>query len=43
MDKPRHWVTFLNYVFNPMAGFVCILAQNCVKTAQYFLELFDSI
>jgi len=22
MNKPSHWVTFLNYIFSPMAGFV---------------------
>jgi len=24
MDKPSHWVTFLNYIFNPMFEFVHI-------------------
>jgi len=31
MDKPSHWVTFLNDIFNPMAGFVHILPQNVLK------------
>jgi len=24
MDTPSHWVTFLNYIFNPVFGFVHI-------------------
>jgi len=35
MDKPSHWVTFLNYIFNPMAGFVHILPQIGYKTTQH--------
>jgi len=38
MDKPSHWVTFLNYIFNPMAGFCTYFTQNWVKTTQHFLE-----
>jgi len=38
MDKPSHWVTFLNYIFNPMAGFVHILPKNGLKQPSIFLE-----
>jgi len=40
MDKPSHWVTFLNYSFNSMAGFVhnIYFTQNWVKSTQHFLE-----
>jgi len=31
MDKLSHWVTFLNYIFNPMAGFVHILPNIGLK------------
>jgi len=35
MDKPSHWVTFLNYIFNPM-GWVCpYFTQNWAKTTQH--------
>jgi len=34
MDKPSHWVTFLNYIFNPMAVFVHILKQQ--KTFAFY-------
>jgi len=38
MDKPSHWVTFLNYIFLPN-GWVCpYFTQNWVKTTQHFLE-----
>jgi len=38
MDKPSHWVIFLNYIFNPN-GWVCpYFTQNWVKTTQHFLE-----
>jgi len=31
MDKPGHWVTFLNDIFNPIAGFVHILPKIGLK------------
>jgi len=34
--QPSHWVTFLIYISNPMAGFVHILPRNWVKTTQHF-------
>jgi len=36
MDKPRHWVTFLNYIFIPMAGFVHILLKIGLKQPSIF-------
>jgi len=36
MDKPSHWVTFLNYIFNPMAGFVHILPKIGLKQPSIF-------
>jgi len=38
MDKPSHWVTFLNYIFNPTAGFVYILPKIGFKQPSIFLE-----
>jgi len=31
-----HWVTFLNYIFNPMAGFVHILPKIGLKQPSIF-------
>jgi len=36
MDKPSHWVTFLNYMFNPMDGFVHILPKIGLKQPSIF-------
>jgi len=36
MDKPSHWVTFLNDIFNPMAGFVHILPKIGLKQPSIF-------
>jgi len=38
MGKPSHWVTFLNFIFNPMAGFVHILPKIGLKQTLIFLE-----
>jgi len=38
MDKPSHWVTFLNYIFYPMAGFVHILPKIGLKQPSIFRE-----
>jgi len=41
MDKPSHWVTFLNDIFNLMFEFVHI-TQNWVKTIQHFFFFLEN-
>jgi len=36
MDKPSHWVTFFNYIFNPTFGFVHIWPIVGLKQASIF-------
>jgi len=38
MDKPSHWVTFLNDNFNPIVGFVHIVPKIGLKQPIIFLE-----
>jgi len=43
MDKPSHWVTFLNDNFNPIVGFVHILPKIGFKTTQHFLVWLNAL
>jgi len=36
MDKPSHWVTFLNHIFNPMFEFVHIWPKIGLKQPSIF-------
>jgi len=38
MDKLKHWVNCLNYIFNPKSGFVHILPKFGLKQPSFFLE-----
>jgi len=39
MDNLSHWVTFLNYIFNPMAGFIHILPKIGLKQPSIFFRV----
>jgi len=41
MDKPSHWVTFLDYFFNPIAGFVHISPKIGLKQPSVFFKIYE--
>jgi len=43
MDKPSHWVSFFNQIFNPTFGFDPYLTQFWVKITQHFYSEADTL